>query len=318
MTAKDFFEENKVPLNEGLVILKNSKRINKLVDQIEKKMKSVNAPTGSDKIINRLKSVAKDFEKVEKQYKEGDKKQAREKYNELIIKYKPIVEEINKESFKKALIAAGIVIVVTLVSLITIRIINFGKEVEGLETKAKKLEKEIGGYKKETEGYKKEIDTMKQTVDVYGVSNYDKATKEQKVIIDEFITRIAKKEGIPENILRAVIRVESQGRKYPYNLRNKDRSMDVGIMQLNSKYTKYYRDKYWHGQEFEPMDPFQSITTGAKILVDLYKEWGNWDKAIQAYNVGSTALKTGQKVDEAKKYLKMVKEMMNMFNVKKG
>jgi soluble lytic murein transglycosylase-like protein len=105
---------------------------------------------------------------------------------------------------------------------------------------------------------------------------------------------------IPEGLLAAIAKVESGNRAYAVNLggrpvysssfaqavsaakaqiRSGKRNIDLGVMQLN------YR---WHGKQFSNIEamltPKNNINYAAGLLQSLYKQHGNWQKAIRHYH----------------------------------
>ncbi len=63
------------------------------------------------------------------------------------------------------------------------------------------------------------------------------------------------------------------------NLTHPDTSIDVGCMQINTK---------WHGAFFETidemLDPASNVAYAASFITDLYHAHGNWDDAIRHYH----------------------------------
>lgn len=93
--------------------------------------------------------------------------------------------------------------------------------------------------------------------------------------------------AIPENVLRAIAKQESNFRPDATN-RNKNGSIDIGVMQINSS---WLGDLAVYGiGEKELREPCTNIKVGAWILSKNTQALGwNWD-AIGAYNVGCKKL----------------------------
>lgn len=68
--------------------------------------------------------------------------------------------------------------------------------------------------------------------------------------------------------------------------RNKDGTIDLGMMQINSANLKKFNSWYCHDQGFDPFDAYDSINVGLAHLRWLKDELGNWQSAILAYNAG--------------------------------
>lgn len=124
-----------------------------------------------------------------------------------------------------------------------------------------------------------------------GVSNYTSV-----------INAAAKKFGVPANIIGAVMSVESGGHQYSASGNILTSSAGaLGIMQLEPGTAKSLGEN--------PYNTNQNIMGGAKYLAEMYKEFGSWTSAIQAYNggpgnVGSSAtLAYLQKVESAEKQI---------------
>lgn len=88
--------------------------------------------------------------------------------------------------------------------------------------------------------------------------------------------------GIPKNVLKAMIMWESGGKLTAYN-KNKDKSVDQGPMQLNSKCLMYFAKRYNGGTSIDPCS-LDSVRIGGAILADYYRLYGSWRTAIQHYN----------------------------------
>ncbi|MCP1112578.1 lytic transglycosylase domain-containing protein [Enterobacter bugandensis] len=91
--------------------------------------------------------------------------------------------------------------------------------------------------------------------------------------------------GIEPELLQAIAIVESNGNTRAIN-KNRDGSMDVGLMQINSIHFNALR-KFRISQKDLLTDPCQSVMTGAWILAGQIQRFGyTWD-AVGAYNAGT-------------------------------
>lgn len=94
------------------------------------------------------------------------------------------------------------------------------------------------------------------------------------------IQSASKTYGVPEDVLLAVAQTESG---FKPDVRS---STGVrGIMQV----TQSTYDGL--GFKGDRSDPTNSINAGAKLLSQLYQQYGNWDDAFSAYNGGADAVK---------------------------
>jgi hypothetical protein len=124
--------------------------------------------------------------------------------------------------------------------------------------------------------------------------------------MDEIISLINAAEvkyQIPEGLLASIAKVESGFTPYALNIEGKTlmlasldeakekideaiesgvTNFDVGIMQLN------YR---WHGKQFvapeKMLEPKANIEYAARLLQNLYRQHGNWCKAVRYYHSGT-------------------------------
>ena len=94
------------------------------------------------------------------------------------------------------------------------------------------------------------------------------------------IQQAAKENGVPEEVLLAVIQTESGG--------NPKAVSPTGVKGLMQVTQNTYKGLGFTGDR---ADPINSINAGAKLLGQLHKQYGNWDDAFAAYNGGGDAVK---------------------------
>lgn len=108
--------------------------------------------------------------------------------------------------------------------------------------------------------------------------------------------------GIEPELLQAIAIVESNGNTAAVN-KNRDGSLDVGLMQINSSHFDALR-KFRISQKDLLSDPCQSVMTGAWILAGQIQQFGyTWD-AVGAYNAGTA--NTPKRRALRQKYIKKV------------
>ena len=100
----------------------------------------------------------------------------------------------------------------------------------------------------------------------------------------------SEKYGIPENVLMAIAKTESNFNNDAKNV-NKNGTTDIGLMQINSDWLSSL-SKYDITRKDLMTDACLNLKVGAWILSNNVKRLGwNWD-AIGAYNVGCKKLST--------------------------
>ncbi len=92
---------------------------------------------------------------------------------------------------------------------------------------------------------------------------------------------------VPIDVLRVVIREESNFNKNERSPRRRDGHRDLGIGQFNSKMLPWMRDTINKGKAFDPMKPKEAIPVIAKLLRYNYERTDSWMLAIMAYNQGN-------------------------------
>ncbi|HFQ7450157.1 TPA: lytic transglycosylase domain-containing protein [Acinetobacter baumannii] len=94
--------------------------------------------------------------------------------------------------------------------------------------------------------------------------------------IQQIISKVSKEQGVPENILYAVMRQESS-----YNPRAVSPVGAQGLMQLMPATAAELGLK---GEDV--WDPYKNVTAGAKYLKQMYTKFGSLAKGLAAYNAG--------------------------------
>jgi soluble lytic murein transglycosylase-like protein len=105
---------------------------------------------------------------------------------------------------------------------------------------------------------------------------------------DDFISKTATEYGVPVDIAIAIAETESGGYAKAVG-NNKNGTQDLGLYQLNTQYIDLFCEQFWDiDKPFNPFNPYHSTYIGVQYLRWLYDMFGNWEKAIKAYNVGYT------------------------------
>ena len=127
-----------------------------------------------------------------------------------------------------------------------------------------------------------------------------------------FITEASKAYNVPEPLIAAVMQTESGFRPNAVS-----HTGVKGLMQVT-------QDTY-NGLGFtgDRADPRNSIFAGTKLLGNLYKQYGNWEDALYAYNGGGYAVKgmrennwgsiSPNKQKEVRRYASAVGKFLNSY-----
>ena len=105
-------------------------------------------------------------------------------------------------------------------------------------------------------------------IDVQGISN-------------EMIDDIATRSGVDPNIVKAIIKEESNGNPNAVG----DGGESIGLMQIQPKHHKKRMEELGIVSLF---DPQENIIVGCNILAELYDKYGNYEDALSVYNSGNT------------------------------
>lgn len=105
-------------------------------------------------------------------------------------------------------------------------------------------------------------------------------------IWDRYVGSAAERYGVPPDIISSVINVESSGRAGAVSPKGAG-----GLMQLMPATYREIADK--HGLGPDRFDPRNNIMAGAAYLRENYDRFGNWDRALAAYNAGPSRVARG-------------------------
>jgi len=119
---------------------------------------------------------------------------------------------------------------------------------------------------------------------------------------------------VPFEIVISIAIVESNFRNVRSPI-NSNGTFDVGIMQLNDRYADWFEKAFWYkDRSFDIWDAEDNIEMGILYLKHLYKQTGNWDLAVRAYNTGLYGLKTFP--DRSHAYLVKVINVLNTLHIR--
>ena len=96
---------------------------------------------------------------------------------------------------------------------------------------------------------------------------------------DSIIAEASRKYGVPEATIRAVMGVESGGRADAVSPKGA-----AGLMQIMAP--TYHDVAKRHGLGPDRFDPTNNIMAGTAYLGEMHNQFGNWDEALMAYNMG--------------------------------
>lgn len=103
----------------------------------------------------------------------------------------------------------------------------------------------------------------------------------------EFVTRYAAEYGVPESIVYAVIKVESD-----FESNALSHAGAVGLMQLMPDTFVWLSEKLGDGYDAGMLyDPETNIRYGVYYLSSLYREFALWNSVYAAYNAGPTRVR---------------------------
>jgi soluble lytic murein transglycosylase-like protein len=115
---------------------------------------------------------------------------------------------------------------------------------------------------------------------IYGAGWLPEAYRERAEPYVGLVNSAAEEYGVPREIIAAVIGAETGWRSGAVSSTNVR-----GIMQVTSD---TYKNLGFSGDRAAPEN---SIRAGAKLLAQLYSEYGNWPDALRAYNGGPDAVR---------------------------
>ncbi|MEK6795844.1 MAG: lytic transglycosylase domain-containing protein [Spirochaetota bacterium] len=142
-----------------------------------------------------------------------------------------------------------------------------------------------------------------------GYASYQKAADAPVTSFDGIIREASKKYGVPETLVKAVIRQESN-----FNPSEVSHKGAVGLMQIMPSTAEHL------GIAPESLaDPETNIMGGTKLLGDLISRYGgNLYRALAAYNAGAAAVDSARGVPEIPETQDYVKRVIGYFGKYNG
>jgi soluble lytic murein transglycosylase-like protein len=109
---------------------------------------------------------------------------------------------------------------------------------------------------------------------------------------------VAERSGIPERLLRAVAKIESNNVAGAIHL-DTDGTHDVGIMQINSSHFAELEARYHITEQILLERPCVNIAVGARILGGFLNRYGATWRAVGSYGAGTASVKEAARRDYA-------------------
>jgi soluble lytic murein transglycosylase-like protein len=126
--------------------------------------------------------------------------------------------------------------------------------------------------------------------------------------LQEYTWKLSQVYGVPYEFILATMYRENRTLNLKAINRNKDGSIDKGLMQLNSKYYESYAMMIGvDPKEFDPFDPYQNILVGVNILRNRMNYWYDQNTDDENELLHKTALGYNRGLHGSKKYIKKYK-----------
>ena len=112
---------------------------------------------------------------------------------------------------------------------------------------------------------------------------------------------VAARSGIPEGLLRAVAKIESNNRPDAVHY-DSDGTHDVGVMQVNSSHFPELESEFHITEQILLERPCVNIAVGARILSGFIRRYGATWRAVGSYGAGTAT----KKEDSRRQYAGLV------------
>ena len=113
--------------------------------------------------------------------------------------------------------------------------------------------------------------------------------------------------GIPVSVPSKIIEHESRWNENAIGY-NDNGSFDIGLFQLNNRYTDWYASRWYSGNEsFDPINPEHNIEVSLQYLSWIHdRTSSNWRHTIMCWNIGLTAFNNDVNLAVATNYYNRV------------
>ena len=136
-----------------------------------------------------------------------------------------------------------------------------------------------------------------------------KPTVSQQEVV-EYVRELAVELEVDANLALAILKAENPELLWQHVNVNTNKTADIGLWQLNSRYLwSDFVPRYWNS-EIEMFNPYNwkhSTYVAMRHLQYLQAALANFNKVILAYNCGINKVKKGEIPESSKEYLKYVK-----------
>ena len=122
------------------------------------------------------------------------------------------------------------------------------------------------------------------SVNIFANQNQIKVPDEYSI----YVRRLCYENDLPHEIVFRLIEWESRWNPLCVT-QNKNKTYDIGLMKLNSKYIEDFQWRYNKGKPFDPKDWKKNAEIGIKHLARLRELTGSMFGAVASYNMGLTA-----------------------------
>lgn len=103
-----------------------------------------------------------------------------------------------------------------------------------------------------------------------------------------YVRRLCYENNLPHEVVFRLIEWESRWNPLCVT-QNLNKTYDIGLMKLNSKYLEDFQWRYNGGKPFNPKDWKKNTEIGIKHLAKLRELTGSMFGAVASYNMGLTA-----------------------------
>lgn len=113
--------------------------------------------------------------------------------------------------------------------------------------------------------------------------------------------------GIPVKYIYRVAYVESGVGRNKNHKKNKNGSLDYGMMGLNSVNLEWFEKEFFNSDmKFDPNNDTHNLVVGCSFLKYLYNKYNDWEIVIMSYNTGEGNVMAGKIPEITRAYAKAV------------